>query len=86
MTFKTLKNKITGRITRFQQSEAGQRIIKRTKSFIWRYGLFVAISSVAYFVDQILPNLKISPELVAFIAYICNEITKELNTKKDVNS
>lgn len=82
MTYNDLKNKIVGRWNQFAISDTGKRIITRTKSFIWRYGVFLVITLLVYFADNILPTLQINSELVALIAYVCNEITKELNTKK----
>lgn len=82
MNLKTLKDKIIGKWTQFKTSASGSRIIKRVKSFAWRYGVFLAITALAYFTDQILPELKLNPELIGLISYICNEITKDLNTKK----
>lgn len=79
MTYNDLKNKIVGRWNQFAASETGMRIITRVKSFIWRYGVFLAVTLLAYFANNILPNLDLSPEVVALIAYVCNEITKELN-------
>lgn len=82
MTYNDLKNKIVGKWNQFAASVAGIRIITRVKSFVWRYGVFLVITLLAYFADNILPTLQINSELVALIAYVCNEITKELNTKK----
>ena len=82
MDFKTLKDKIIGKWTQFKASDLGGRIIIRVKSFAWRYGVFLIITVLAYFTDKVLPTLKISPELVALLAYICNELTKDLNSKK----
>ena len=78
MTFKELKDKIVGRWIQFATSETGQRIITRIKSFVWRYGAFLVVTLLAYFVDKILPTLNLSPELVALVAYVINEITKDL--------
>jgi len=82
MNLKTLKDKIIGKWTQFAASDLGSRIIPRVKSFAWRYGLFLAITILAYFTDKILPTLKLNPELIGLIAYILNEITKDLNRKK----
>jgi hypothetical protein len=78
MDFKTWKNKIVGKWVQFSTSETGQRIITRVKSFIWRYGVFLIITLLAYFTDKVLPTLNLSPELVALVAYVINEITKDL--------
>lgn len=82
MTYNDLKNKIVGKRNQFATSETGKRIITRVKSFAWRYGVFLFITVLAYFTDKILPNLNLSPELIALIAYVCNEITKDLNRNK----
>lgn len=82
MTYNDLKNKIVGKWNQFSASDLGKRIITRVKSFIWRYGVFLVITVLAYFADNILPNLKLNHELIGLIAYICNEITKDLNRKK----
>lgn len=82
MTYNDLKNKIVGKWNQFYSSDLGKRIITRVKSFIWRYGVFLAITVLAYFADNVLPTLKLNPELIGLIAYICNEITKDLNRTK----
>lgn len=82
MTYNDLKNKIVGKWNQFSSSGLGKRIITRVKSFVWRYGVFLIITVLTYFADNILPNLKLNPELIGLIAYICNEITKDLNRKK----
>jgi len=79
MNLQTIKNKIIGRIKQFLASDLGKRLIVRAKSLAWRYGVFLAVSALAYFTSQVLPTLKLDPIFVAGIAYICNEITKELN-------
>lgn len=86
MTFKELKDKIVGRWIQFATSETGIRIITRVKSFVWRYGVFLIITVLAYFTDKVLPTLNLSPEWVALIAYVVNEITKDLANQKLVKA
>jgi hypothetical protein len=82
MTWTDFKNKIVGKWTQFATSDTGQRIITRTKSFVWRYGTFLIITLLGYFADKILPTLNLSPELVALVAYVINEITKDINNQR----
>jgi hypothetical protein len=82
MTFKDFLNKISGKWTQFATSDTGQRIITRVKSFIWRYGTFLIITLLGYFVDKILPTLNLSSGLVALVAYVINEITKDMNNQR----
>jgi hypothetical protein len=84
MTFKDLLNKIVGKWTQFAISDKGQRIITRTKSFIWRYGAFLIVMLLAYFVEKILPTWNMSPAFVALIAYIVNEITKDVMNQRTI--
>lgn len=75
-----LINKIKGKWIQFSTSEKGKQIINRVKSFVWRFGAYIVVAAIAYFTSKVLPTLQLSPEFVAFIAYICGEITKYLNT------
>jgi len=53
----------------------------RAKSFYWRAGVGIGILFTGHVVD-VLPDMQL-PEFVAVvIAYVLNEITKWLNTKK----
>jgi hypothetical protein len=84
MFLKTWKDKIVGKWTQFATSDLGQRIITRFKSFVWRYGVFLIITFLAFFIDKVLPTWNLSPEWVALIAYVVNEITKDLNNQRSV--
>ena len=54
---------------------------KRAKSFYWRAGLATALLFTGY-LTNILPDLQLSEGVAIFIAYVLNEVTKYLNTKK----
>lgn len=82
MIYNDFKNKLKGKWVQFSTSDGGKQFITRVKSFLWRFGIYMAVALVAYLTDKVLPTLKINPELLALIAFILGEITKFLNTEK----
>lgn len=55
---------------------------KRAKSFYWRAGLAFLLLFAGHLTD-ILPDLQLGEGIAVFVAYVLNEFTKYLNTKKD---
>lgn len=57
-----------------------EEILKRLKSFIWRFGGMGLVALLTWS-GQNLDLLNLSPEVVVLIGYIFNELTKFINTK-----
>ncbi len=61
--------------------------INRIKSFVWRYGAFVAVALAGYLmnignVKEIDPNTLLTIFTVTTATYIFNEFTKYFNVEK----
>ncbi len=56
-----------------------EELKKRLISFLWRFGGMAVIAILA-FISSNLDLVKLSPEVVALIGLVINEITKSLNT------
>lgn len=61
--------------------------INRIKSFVWRYGAFVAVALAGYLmnignVKEIDPNTLLTIFTVTTATYVFNEFTKYFNSEK----
>lgn len=64
-----------------------KKTINRIKSFVWRYGAFVAVALAGYLmnignVKEIDPNTLLTIFTVTTATYIFNEFTKYFNVEK----
>lgn len=64
-----------------------KKTINRIKSFVWRYGAFVAVALAGYLmnignVKEIDPNTLLTIFTVTTATYIFNEFTKYFNSEK----
>ena len=59
-----------------------EQLIKRLKSFFWRFGLFLLLTALGWLSSNI-GLLELSPFWTTTIAYVLNELTKYLNTGRN---
>jgi len=57
-----------------------EQLVKRLKSFFWRFGMAVLIFSLEW-LSMNLGLLDLSPAVTGVIALVAGEVSKYLNTK-----
>lgn len=60
-------------------------LVKRLKSFAWRFGAWLVVASLAWVLKNI-GLLELPPEVTAVISFGIGELTKYLNTKPAFNT
>jgi len=57
-----------------------EELLKRLKSFGWRFGLFMALNALTFISDNI-PSLELPEIATMLVIYMANEGTKFINNE-----